>query len=219
MWAGISVRTVGLCWSEERWDMSMCAAVHMKATWLSPALIYVFDNNNPEMLSTSTKSCWRMTTKGQLSVWRWKDVLRADFLFRSFDKYFLVFVLFVRLVVLHHIYQRLVLKQNVKWSQFSISDRLPASSCEKTAVCFTASAMTYQQTYFRWLVLLSVIQWLEKTCSSCTISYISLTYFTLKLLKPFSGWVSNFKGLEEINAIAALMPLLLYNVSNSLNMN
>ncbi|MEQ2249849.1 hypothetical protein ILYODFUR_033752 [Ilyodon furcidens] len=66
------------------------------------------------------------------------------------------------LYVFLYIYQGLLVKENVKWSQFSISDRLPPSSCEKTAVCFTALAVTYQQTYFRWLVLLSVIQFLEK---------------------------------------------------------
>lgn len=32
------------------------------------------------------------------------------------------------------------MKQNVKWSQFSISDKMPPSSCEKVAVCFIASA-------------------------------------------------------------------------------
>lgn len=52
MWRGIAVCAVGLCWSEERWDMSMCAAVHMKATWHSPALWFM-------PLITTTQRCFQ----------------------------------------------------------------------------------------------------------------------------------------------------------------
>lgn len=45
----------------------------------------------------------------------------------------------------------LLMKQNVKWSQFSVSDRMPPSTRDKAAVCFTGPATTC-------VVLLSVLQ-------------------------------------------------------------
>lgn len=60
-----------------------------------------------------------------------------------------------------------------------MSDRIPPSSCERTAVCFTASTMTYQQTYFRWLVLLSVTQHLKKKQKKQTDRlFCNIFYFT-----------------------------------------
>lgn len=105
-----------------------------------------------------------MTTMGHLSVCRWKDVLLGACLFCNFDicRIFLPFCFVYLSLCFPTSYQRLLMTPNVKWSQFSISDRMPPSSFAKAAVCSAASAMTYQQTYFRWLVLLTVIQWQEK---------------------------------------------------------
>lgn len=69
----------------------VCSSSYESHLALSSSVIYAFDNNNPEMLSTTTKSHWRMTTIGHLSVWRWKDVLLGGCLFGNFDKYFLSF--------------------------------------------------------------------------------------------------------------------------------
>lgn len=86
-------------------------------------------------------------------------------------------------------------ERNVKWSQFPVSDSLPPSSCEETAVCFTASAVTYQQTYFHWLVLLSVIQCLEKKkiakkkAIRLMFDIYSLSNLALKSVTSFCVWV------------------------------
>lgn len=132
-----------------------------------------------------------MTTMGHLSVWRWKDVSLGGCLFCNFDFFF-----FFCFVYLSHCASLYLIKGYwwIKmWSQFSIFDRTPPSSCEKAAVCFTASAMTYQQTYFRWLVLHAVIQWQEKTCSSCMIFFSSfLSHFLHWICSDFLVGSSSF---------------------------
>lgn len=70
------------------------------------------------------------------------------------------------------------------WSQFSICDRTPPSSCEEAAVCSAAPATTHPSTYFRWLVLLAVTVTGGKTCVSCI--YLTLLIFFFIFIIAYS---------------------------------
>lgn len=103
------------------------------------------------------------------------------------------------------------------WSQFSICDRTPPSSCEEAAVCSAAPASTHPNTYFRWLVLLAVTVTGKKTCVSC----IYLTHFidlfflflSLLILKPGKDTIVGEKTVAANNNLSGYAfsdQLLLY---------
>lgn len=122
-----------------------------------------------------------MTTMGHLSVWRWKDVLLGGCLFCNFDFFFFFFSVYLSLCVSLYLIKG-YWWSSVKWSQFSIFDRKPPSSCEKATVCFIASAITY----FHWLV----IQWGGKTCSSMRfLIFFLYWYFTFNLLRSLCWFI------------------------------
>lgn len=68
-WRETSVCTVGLHWLEERWYMSICATVHMKATWLSTVLWFM------PLITTTQKSSQQQqsSTEG----WQQWDTCRS----------------------------------------------------------------------------------------------------------------------------------------------
>lgn len=145
-----------------------------------------------------------MTTMGHLSVWRWKDVLLGAVLFCNFDIYcifiFFPFCLFVSLCFATS-YQRLLMKQNVKWSQFFISDRTPPSPPPPLlrGSVLRCLCTTYLHTYFRWLVPLTVIQWQEKHASPVWfLMYLSRIY-DIKQWHLYIGFVYIFTRQNRPN--------------------
>lgn len=125
MWGEVSVCTVGLRWSEERWDMSMCAAVHMKATWRSQARWFM-------PLITTTQRCFQQQQSSAEGWQQWdtcqsgdeKMSLLGGCVLCNFDIYFF-FCLFVS-IRLWISYEGLLMRQNVKWSHFpSLTECLP----------------------------------------------------------------------------------------------
>lgn len=126
MWGEISVCAVGLHWSEERWDMSMCAAVHMKATWLSPALWFM-------PLITTTQRCFQQQQSSAEGWQQWDTCQSGDekiscYVAVSFVT--LIYIFFLCFVYLSPYVSLYLMKcywwsKSVRWSQFSISHSLP----------------------------------------------------------------------------------------------
>lgn len=70
------------------------------------------------------------------------------------------------------------------WSQFSICDRTPPSSCEEAAVCSIALATSHPHTYFRWLVLLTVTVTEKNMCLLHIFNRLYWSFFWRLFLKP-----------------------------------
>lgn len=138
--------------------------------------------------------------------------LRGGCLYCNFDIFFFLFC-FVYLSRCVSLYLIKGYWWGKMWSgvSFPSFDRAPPSSCEEAAVCFTASAVTYQQTYFRWLVLLTVIQWQEKTCVSCMISVFSSSNFCLWICSDLCVGSSKIIWTAQLNRRRLLiLPQLVY---------
>lgn len=112
------------------------------------------------------------------------------------------------------------------WSQFSICDRTPPSSCEEAAVCSTAPATSHPHTYFRWLVLLAVTVTGKKTCVSCIyltdfidhffLSLILIPWRRLESTSPQKN--SNTKGISSVYTFSdqLLLYLIYFHLQNTL---
>lgn len=155
------------------------------------------DDNNGTLVSLEMKRCF---------------FLRGGCLYCNFDIFFFLFC-FVYLSRCVSLYLIKGYWWGKMWSgvSFPSFDRAPPSSCEEAAVCFTASAVTYQQTYFRWLVLLTVIQWQEKTCVSCMISVFSSSNFCLWICSDLCVGSSKIIWTAQLNRRRLLiLPQLVY---------
>lgn len=90
-WRETSVCTVGLHWLEERWYMSICATVHMKATWLSTVLWFM------PLITTTQKSSQQQqsSTEG----WQQWDTCRSgDEKMFSYVTFFFFFPFFPSII-------------------------------------------------------------------------------------------------------------------------
>lgn len=116
-----SVCTVGLRWSEERWDMSMCAAVHMKATWLSPALWFM-------PLITTTQRCFQQQQSSAEGWQQWDTCQSGD------EKMFFFCEVAVSIVTLIYFFFSFVLFICLDVFLYILSKVIDEAKCEVESV-------------------------------------------------------------------------------------
>lgn len=140
---------------------------------LNNPVIYAFDNSERDAFSNN-KVALKDDNNGTLVSLEMKRCLALWLPFFFFFFYWLLFIYSFYLSPCASPYLIKGYWWRKMWSQFSICDRTPPSSCEEAAVCSAAPATTHPNTYFRWLVLLAVtVTGKKKTCVSC----IYLTHF------------------------------------------
>lgn len=130
----------------------VCNSSYESHLALNNSVIYAFDNSNRDAFSNN-KVALKDDNNGTLVSLEMKRCLA---LWQPFFPLLTFIYLFFYLSPCASLYLIKGYWWRKMWSQFSICDRTPPSSCEEAAVCSTAPATSHPHTYFRWLVLLAV---------------------------------------------------------------
>lgn len=155
MRASLSVHCRALLIKREVNHEHACNSSYESHLALNNPVIYAFDNSNRDAFSNN-KVVLKDDNNGTLVSLEMKRCLA---LWQPLFLNFFYWLLFIYSFICHLVPSLCLIKGywwRKMWSQSSICDRTPPSSCEEAAVCSDAPATTHPHTYFRWLVLLAV---------------------------------------------------------------